>query len=41
MNLDKYRREHADIIGHVQQLKTLCAQGIAARRQPSPARSSP
>jgi hypothetical protein len=29
MNLDKYRREHADIIGHVQQLKALCTQGIA------------
>lgn len=29
MNLDKYRREHADIISHVQQLKRLSAQGIA------------
>ena len=31
MNLDKYRREHADILDHVQQLKTLSAQGIAAQ----------
>ncbi|WP_413456717.1 hemerythrin domain-containing protein [Herbaspirillum huttiense] len=29
MNLDKYRREHADIIGHVSTLRTLCANGIA------------
>jgi hypothetical protein len=29
MNLDKYRREHADIIGHVNTLRTLCAHGIA------------
>nr|WP_198980956.1 hemerythrin domain-containing protein [Herbaspirillum sp. ASV7] len=31
MNLDKYRREHADILDHVQQLKALSAQGIAAQ----------
>ncbi|OWY30517.1 hemerythrin domain-containing protein [Herbaspirillum robiniae] len=29
MNLDKYRREHADIIRHVQELKKLTALGIA------------
>ncbi|MBV8624162.1 MAG: hemerythrin domain-containing protein [Herbaspirillum sp.] len=31
MNLDKYRREHADILDHVQQLKALSAQGIATQ----------
>lgn len=29
MNLDKYRRQHADIIDHVQQLRTLATLGIA------------